>query len=204
VPVPAAADLKHLGAGPTIFDRDRQLADAFIQEIASYFYINKGVPGFDSPLRKVAITLMYIKGPKVDGWADDMAVWLDSLHPVNDNYDYIWDRFIEAFAAQFQDSTKQQRAHMMLDTIAFKFPEIDQYISEFEDLARKAGYTVGNNETVSLFLRGLRTLADVFERVINKDPQNYFQLKDATITVTKNQQLLNALRKNTLATNPLQ
>ena len=44
---------------------------------------------------------------------------------------------------------------MMLDSIAFKFPKINQYIAGFEDLARKVGYIVGNNETVSLFLRGL-------------------------------------------------
>ena len=129
---------------------------------------------------------MYIKGPKVDGWADDMAIWLNSLHPVNDNYDYIWERFLQAFKAQFQDSTKQQQARMMLDTITFKFPEIDQYIADFEDLACKAGYTVGNDETISLFLRGLRSSPDIFKRVIDKDPQNYFQLKDAAIGVTKN------------------
>ena len=99
---------------------------------------------------------------------------------------------------------KQQWACMMLNSIAFKFPKIYQYIADFEDLARKAGYTVGNNKTASLFLRGLWTLADVFERVIDKDPQNYFQLKDAAIAVTKNQQLLNALRRNTLGTNPFQ
>ena len=163
VPIPAAADLKQLGTGPTVFEGDRQLADAFVREIGSYFRANKGVPGFNSPLRKVAIALTYIKGPRVDGWADDMAVWLDSLHPVNDNYDYIWERFLQSFEAQFQDSAKQQRARMMLDTITFKFPEIDQYIANFEDLARKAGYTVGNDETVSLFLRGLRSSPDVFE-----------------------------------------
>ena len=44
---------------------------------------------------------------------------------------------------------------MILNSITFKFPNIDQYIADFEDLARKAGYTVGNDKTVSLFLRGL-------------------------------------------------
>ena len=103
-----ATNLKHLGAGPTTFEGDRQLANTFLRELGSYFCVNKGVPGFDSPLRRVAITLTYIKGPKVNGWADNMAVWFDSLHPVNNNYDHIWDRFVESFAAQFQDSTKQQ------------------------------------------------------------------------------------------------
>jgi hypothetical protein len=35
------------------------------------------------------------------------------------------------------------------------FPEVDQYISKFEDLASLAGYTVGNEETINFFLRGL-------------------------------------------------
>ena len=59
---------------------------------------------------------------------------------------------------------------MMLNTITFKFLEIDQYIANFKNLARKAGYTVGNDETVSLFLRRLQTSMDIFERVIDKDP----------------------------------
>jgi len=36
-----------------------------------------------------------------------------------------------------------------------KFLEIDQYIAKFEDLARLAGYTVGNKETINFFLKGL-------------------------------------------------
>ena len=35
------------------------------------------------------------------------------------------------------------------------FPDIDGYISQFEDLARQAGYTKGNPETTQLFLSGL-------------------------------------------------
>ena len=31
-----AADLKHMGMGPTIFDRDRQMANAFIRKLSSY------------------------------------------------------------------------------------------------------------------------------------------------------------------------
>jgi len=36
-----------------------------------------------------------------------------------------------------------------------RFPDIDQYISKFEDLAHLASYTVGNEETINFFLKGL-------------------------------------------------
>ena len=35
--------------------------------------------------------------------------------------------------------------------------KIDQYISKFEELARRAHYTVDNKETARLFLEGLTT-----------------------------------------------
>jgi hypothetical protein len=35
------------------------------------------------------------------------------------------------------------------------FPEIDQYIADFEELVRRAGYTIGSEETISFFLNGL-------------------------------------------------
>jgi hypothetical protein len=45
----------------------------------------------------------------------------------------------------------------------FKFPFIDQYISDFETLVRKAGYMVGSRETMNYFLKGLKAAPDVME-----------------------------------------
>jgi hypothetical protein len=36
-----------------------------------------------------------------------------------------------------------------------KYDDIDSYISKFEELARRAGYTTGNPETTQLFMQGL-------------------------------------------------
>jgi hypothetical protein len=36
-----------------------------------------------------------------------------------------------------------------------KWPEIDAYISQFEQLAREAGYMIGNAETKQFFIQGL-------------------------------------------------
>jgi hypothetical protein len=67
------------------------------------------------------------------------------------------------FQTQFTDSTKQETAQAALDRHHFKFPFIDQYISDFETLVRKAGYTVGSREMMNYFLKGLKTALDVME-----------------------------------------
>ena len=45
-----------------------------------------------------------------------------------------------------------------------KFPKIDQYIAQFKELARQAGYVQGNPETTYFFLKGLAPsiVANVF------------------------------------------
>ena len=46
-----------------------------------------------------------------------------------------------------------------------QWPDIAQYIADFEKFARQAGYTQGNAETTDLFLKGLpaRVLMDVLK-----------------------------------------
>jgi hypothetical protein len=41
------------------------------------------------------------------------------------------------------------------------WPNINQYIADFEKLAREANYTIGNSETIQFFIAGLpRTVAE--------------------------------------------
>jgi hypothetical protein len=73
------------------------------------------------------------------------------------------------------------------------FPEIDQYISKFKDLASLAGYTVGNKETINFFLRGLPE--DVMVDVLKPPITNtYNNLKERAIAVTKSKQLISAIK----------
>jgi hypothetical protein len=64
---------------------------------------------------------------------------------------------------QFTDSIQQEVAQASLNKHWFQFPHIDQYISDFETLVRKAGYTVGSREMMNYFLKGLKTAPDVEE-----------------------------------------
>ena len=67
----------------------------------------------------------------------------------------MWAQFLHEFATQYQDSQKEQRAKAALEQLRLKGLFIDQYISEFEDLAMQAGYALGNEETKSFFMKGL-------------------------------------------------
>jgi len=155
LPVAIMGDVKTMGSLPHIFSGDRTKADNFIEEVRAYLRLNQDVAGLNSPIKKVALTLTLIKGSEVAGWVRDMGHWLDQLNPVTDNVPLVWDQFLQEFARQFQDSQREDRARIKIENIHMRFPEIDKYISQFEELARQAGYTQGNPETTQLFLKGL-------------------------------------------------
>jgi len=63
-------------------------------------------------------------------------------------------------------------------------------------LARKARYTIGSRELMNMFLKGLHNFPHIIERIINKSPTDYYNLKEKTITVVKNQQLLRVIKNS--------
>ncbi len=70
-------------------------------------------------------------------------------------------------------------------------------------LARKVRYTIGSQELMNMFLKGLNHFPYIVERIINKSPMDYYNLKQKTITMVKNQQLLHVI-KNNLNPSPFQ
>jgi hypothetical protein len=84
-----------------------------------------------------------------------MGSWIDSLDPTIDDIQEVWDTFMQEFNNHFSNSQLQQRARLELDKCKMCFPNVDQYILDFEDLVQQAGYTIGNKETIGFFLNGL-------------------------------------------------
>jgi len=73
-----------------------------------------------------------------------------------------------------------------LEKLRFKFSDINQYIADFEDLANLSGYTVGNNETINLFLKGFKHACNLLGGILAPPLLNtYYELKDRVINVTK-------------------
>ena len=121
--------------------------------------------------------------------------------PVNDNVKAVWDHFAHEFNEQFMDHTQVQWAHQQLDHLKFKFPDVDQYISNFKDLASIAGYTVGNEETVNLFLKGFKNAPDVLNLMLSPPlVHTYYKIKERAIAATRSQQLVNAIKRRTFGT----
>jgi hypothetical protein len=179
---------------PQVFEGDRTKAEAFMRELRLYMLANHGVPGFESPMRRVAIALTFIKGMKVDGWVEAMLQTLEQLDPATEDVEYVYTNFLNHFQTQYTDSTRQEVAQAALDKHTFRFPLVDQYISDFENLVRKAGYTVGSRESMNYFIKGLQSAPDVAEKVVEKFPVDYQDLKDKTIMVVKARQLIRAMR----------
>ena len=123
-----------------------------------------------------------------------MGTTLDELNPDTNDIDKLWTMFLEEFAQQYTNTRAAERARVALGSLRMRAPEIDEYISKFEQLCNKAGYTMGNTEVTYLFLKGLPK--PILEDVV-KGPQvgSYEDLKDCTIQVTKSQELLHNILK---------
>ena len=181
-----------MGSLPEIFTGDRTKATEFIEEVKGYIRLNQDVPGFNSPIKKAALTLTLIKGPEVAGWVCNMGHWIDQLNPTIDNVPVVWEQFLLEFARQFHDSQQEDRAHIKLENLRISFPDIDGYISQFEDLARQAGYTKGNLETTQLFLSGLdrSTLEGVLRPPFT---YGYQAIKERAIESIRSTQLVHSI-----------
>ena len=177
-----------MGALPAIFDGDRARADDFIDELKAYIRLNRTIPGMESYIKRVSLALTLIKGHLVAGWTRDMGAWVDALGP-QDDIPAVWDQFLDEFDAQFMDTQQAERARMALQSLQMKWPEIDQYITNFEQLAHKANYMVGNKETVQFFVQGLvhRVTEDVLKPPLVR---TYAVIKERAIESTKAHQTI--------------
>ena len=192
--VPAGGDVRLMGALPNIFNGNRAEAHRFIEAVKSYIRLNEDVPGFRSPMKKVALTLTLMQGENVAAWVEAAGRTLDNLDPATQNIPAVWDYFVEEFEQQYIDTQAPERARVALESLKMKPPLIDEYIAKFEDLCRKAGYTVGSSEVTYQFLKGLPK--HILEDVI-KGPQtgDFTELKQRAIQVTRSQELLNNILK---------
>ena len=178
-----------MGQPPPVFYGDRTKADEFLDQVEGYLRLNRDVTGFNLPIKKVAFTLSHIQGAETAGWKRDMGRLLDALDPVADNVPALWDQFLLEFRTQYQDTQRHNRARAQIETHRMRFPDIDQYISSFEELARQAGYTQGDDATTHYFVKGLApsVLIDVYKPPV---PQTYAEIKQRAIDSTRSRMLI--------------
>jgi Retrotransposon gag protein len=190
-----------MGSLPQAYEGDRKLARTFLDQLTHYFRANARVPGLNSAIHKVSIALTLFQGQQTAAWVRDMGTWIDSLNPVDDDIPEVWTTFIQEFNDHFADSQSQQRARLQLDQCKMRFPDVDQYISDFEDLVRQASYTVGNEETIGFFLNGLSP--SILDEVVKIPlPQHYEEYKARAVNITKGRQMIELIRARRGLPNP--
>jgi Retrotransposon gag protein len=178
-----------MGQPPPVFTGDRTEADDFVDQVKVYLRLNHDVTGFRSPMKKMVFMLSHIQGAETSVWKREMGNLLDRLDPVADNIPALWDQFLLEFRTQYQDTQRENRAQTRIESHQMKFPDIDQYISSFEELARTAGYTWGDDATTHYFVRGLApsVMIDVYKPPM---PQTYEEIKQRAINSTRSRQLI--------------
>ena len=154
-PILQVTDIRAIEALLQTFSGNRACTDNFIEEVKIYLYLNDNVPGFNSPMKKITFVLTLIKGPDIADWCHDMGAFYDTLDVAIDNIPALWGQFLLEFKNQFQDMQKADHICDKLEGLHMYFLHIDQYISEFEELACQASYVTGNTETIHVFTKGL-------------------------------------------------
>ena len=138
-PITAAANIEAMGKDPPLFQGERKKADTFMNEVKKYLTLNYNVAGFNSPKKKVALVLTFMQGPEVEEWTRGILQWIQQIDDQS-NMDNVWHIFLRQFYAQFTDTQLDLTARKDLTQLKMRFPDIDSYITNFEQIVRKALY----------------------------------------------------------------
>src|SRR6266446_3726827 len=153
-PIAPAANVKAMGKDPPLFKGQREKANTFMNEVEKYLALNHDVTGFNSPKKKVTLVLTFMQGPEVEEWTRGILQWIQQINDQS-NMDNVWCIFCRHFYNWFQNTQSDLMARKDLTMLKMRFPYIDSYISNFEQLVRKALYQLGSHEMNQQFLSRL-------------------------------------------------
>jgi len=92
-----------------------------------------------------------------------MLQWIQQIDD-HSNMDNVWRIFQRQFYRRFMDTQADSMARKELTQLKMRFPDIDSYITDFEQTVRKALYWLGSHKMNQQFLSGLP--CDVAEDVM--------------------------------------
>lgn len=145
------------GSPPEPFDGDRTKAQAFFRSFVRYWKLNTDKTVVTEPYRRVALFLSYLKGPKVEDWADAQQKKMDDnvTNGRAKTSERHWTEFKDAFDSNFKDLGEKINAQHQLENLKMQGHDIDSYIAKFETLMGLAGYKKDEVGTLTLFKKGL-------------------------------------------------
>ena len=108
-----------------------------------------------NPWQKVAHALTYVNGPNIYEWKRSAENWILSIPAPSALNRTIYEDFEEEFIESWTDTNEAYRATAALDKLQMKDTDIDEYITVFAELARKALYHEDNPAVLEKFKSGL-------------------------------------------------
>jgi len=119
--------------------------------------MNPAVEQLAVPFQRAMTFLSYIRGLLVDDWVNEQVQWLmDQVQTgVAMAEENLWRTIEIRFRQAYTDTAEKVKAQHQLQDFKMKGDNIDTYISQFQNLARKAGYTLDENITLGMFADGL-------------------------------------------------
>ena len=107
-----------------------------------YQGINKQTRVMNNPMSRTMLFFGYLRGPKMHLWIKKISAQLDCHLRTGgrDTDEWIWDTMINDFAQNFQDVMSRERAEKKLFELKMERGELDEYTSQFQQLAKLARY----------------------------------------------------------------
>ena len=127
--------------------------DRFLSELQGYIDLNGTNPLFASFKMRIHLSLSFISGAQVCQWKDCMRAW--TVDPALDDNQNTWEQFLDQFRAQYVDTQKGERVRMTLERFTMKALDVNQYVSDFIDLANNVEYHLEAEGTKQMFTKGL-------------------------------------------------
>ena len=157
--------------------------DKFHTQWELYWGVNNNNTLMCNAYRRAMFFLTYIQGPLVNEWVIAVSHWLNRQiqNGIADDNEDLWTEVTVAFTRCFTNTLGRERAQAELKRgIKMKDGDIDMYVANFEQLARKAGYRLDTPQTIDIFTDGLPQ--ELYAKVYQFDePRNYEEWKNTMI-----------------------
>jgi hypothetical protein len=125
-----------------------------------------------NPWQKVAHALTYVNGPNVYEWKRSAENWILSVPAPSVPNRTVYEEFEEEFIESWTDTNEPYRAAADLDKLRMQHDNVDEYITQFAELARKALYHEDDPAVLEKFKSGL-PLKLLEPCVQHDDPRNW-------------------------------
>jgi hypothetical protein len=132
-----------------------------------WWALNEEKTVFDIPYKQVALCISYMKGPKVEDWAEAQQELMNDRKSTGRlvTFESHWRDFEKAFKDTFTDIAKSVKAENDLKSLKMTSGDIDSYIATFMKLLKMAGYMESEHGSLELFKKGLPASLNI--RIIN-------------------------------------